>query len=45
MQKKSLTGKVSATKKPNVAATPAKNEGSTTRKIIRRPTSVKWTYS
>jgi hypothetical protein len=35
MKKKSLTGKLSATKKPNVAAAPAKNEGSVTKKIIR----------
>ena len=35
MKKKSLTGKLSATKKPNVAPAPAKNEGSVTKKIIR----------
>ena len=32
MQKKTLTVKLSATKKPNVAAAPAKKEGASTRK-------------
>ena len=33
MKKKTLSGKLSATKKPSVAAAPAKNEASVTKKL------------
>jgi hypothetical protein len=39
MQKKSLISTLKTTKKANVATAPAKNEGSTTKKTIRRPSA------
>ena len=36
MQKKSLVSKLKTTKKANIAAAPAKNEGVSTRKAVRK---------